>query len=92
MTDKEYLNQMIGINEELERIASNKPLNMDEWQKAMYEMHRVNNVWYHSRRRRDWFTKASIVFLALVLAWSFYKICCLLRFLCDSLLPIRYVG
>ncbi len=76
MTDTEYLNQMIGINEELERIASNVPLDVEQWHNSIDEMHRVNNVWYHSRRRRDWFTKASIVFLALMLAWLLYSILC----------------
>ncbi len=79
MTDTEYLKQMIAINDELERIASNVPVDVEQWHNALDEMHRVNNVWYHSRRRQAWLTRASIVLLALVLAWSFYKILCWLK-------------
>jgi len=79
MTDREYLKQMISINDYMQRLAESDHIDPDDWHEAMDEMHRVNNVWYHSRRRHVWYRFASIVVLACVLAWSFYKVLCWLE-------------
>jgi len=79
MTDRQYLKQMIAINDHMQRLAERDHTDTDDWHEAIDEMHRVNNVWYHSKRRQHWFRIASIVVLACVLAWGFYLMLQLLK-------------
>lgn len=79
MTDRQYLKQMIAINDYMQRLAERDHTDPDDWHDAIDEMHRVNNIWYHSRRRQAWFRNTSIVVLACVLAYGFYIVLQLLK-------------
>ena len=68
MTDKEYLNKMVKLTYDLDRIANTEPLIQEEWDTTMDELHRVTCVWHASRRCTPWFFSPLCWFLLGILA------------------------
>jgi len=74
MNDRTYIKVMIALGEDLERICSTEEYDQDAYNKVIESINRTNRIWWRSRRRYHWWTKASIVLLLCVLAWGFYMI------------------
>jgi len=69
MNKKTYIKNMVRLGEEFERIACSEQYDKDDWQSATDDFVRVNRLWNHSRRRRDWYSIFIIGFLLFCLAW-----------------------
>jgi len=54
MNDRTYKKVMNALGEDLERINSTKPYDYEAYGETMLSIHRTNQVWLQSRRRRDW--------------------------------------
>jgi len=55
MTDQEYLEKMITITDDLDRIASDGHFRGLEWNSKIDEMHKVTCDWHAARLRRPRF-------------------------------------
>ncbi|MBA7622218.1 hypothetical protein ES703_29592 [subsurface metagenome] len=74
MTDHEYLKQMLDLTVRLTNACENDGYGSDAYNAVLTEIATSAVKFNHSRRRRSLFTRASIVLLIFVLAWSFYTI------------------
>lgn len=74
MNDKTYLKIMVELGEELERAASARPYDPDEYNKTIDALNRTNRIWWRSRRRRPWMKICFCLFLLYCLAWLIWAI------------------
>jgi len=74
MTDHEYLEKMILLTTRLTDACNNFGLRSDEYNAVLEDIAISAARFNRSRRRRNWWTRASIILLLCVLAWGFYKI------------------
>lgn len=80
MTDTEYLREMLDLTVKLTNACEKDGIGSDAYNAVLTEIAISAVKFNHRTRRRIWYTKASIVFLVLVLAWSFYTILHWLKF------------
>jgi len=79
MTDREYLKEMLDLTVRLTNACENDGYGSDAYNAVLVEIANSAVKFNHSRRRRNWYTKASIVLLLCVLAWGLYTILCWLK-------------
>ncbi len=74
MTDHQYLKEMLDLTVKLTNACENDGYGSDAYNAVLTEIATSAVKFNHSRRRRDLFTRASIVLLLCVLAWALYTI------------------
>ena len=79
MTDQQFLKRMLDLTEKLARASSARPYDPDAYNAVLDEIRESSAKFNRIRRRQAWYRRASIVVLACVLAWSFYKVLCWLK-------------
>ena len=74
MTDKEYLEKMIALTDELNRTASANPYDPDAYNSVIDQLNSIVPPWEQRRRRRPWAAVMIVIFLVLVLLYIVWEI------------------
>jgi len=74
MTNKKYRKIMLSLSEDLQRAASTKPYNPDEYDKVTEAMNRTNRARFLRRRKFSCWTRWIIWFLLGVLSWIVWTV------------------